>query len=220
MSAAWPPPPDPLPVVAIDDHGNLTVFRVWHPTTHAPAPTDVRSWGPLYRFDPHTPPSTDPGQDPGGRVAWYAGEAFDTALLERFNRGQSAVEVCARHFAAAVVLPASTPLLDLTVRSAEIGAPYDLGDRADNDYDDTRVWARAVYDSDIPAAGLRYFSARHRDADGARYGVNVVLWRALEDAEVSQAPLASGGGWRRTVAALDRAGVAADRVERCGDCLN
>jgi hypothetical protein len=184
----------------------------------------MRTYGPLFRFDPHTPPATDPGEDPEGRAVWYGGETFETAVREVLGRttGHSAapaIEACRASRLSAVRLATPTSLLDLTVHATRIGADDDIGDRTEDlDYERTRAWARAlcaVPDYD----GLRYHSARHRDSGGARVGINVALWRRGRPVEVvSDVPLSVPGAWRRVRTVLDRVGVAARLRPRCPRC--
>lgn len=217
----------PLPHVATEDHGGLLAYRLWHPTNRAPNVSQLRTWGPLFRFDPHTSSAAAPGEDPAGRGVWYAGEMFETAVREVFDRHRRPaaghtpqVGVCVFTRATAVRLPEPCELLDLTVAAGSIGAPLDIGDNLDTDYTVTRAWARAIHD-DLAPAGLRYYSARHRDVDGGRVGINLARWKVLDVPAVevvSDVGITQAGAWRRLMTILDRVGVALERLEGCHRC--
>lgn len=214
-------PPATLPHAPSDDHGELTVYRLWHPADHTPTADALRTFGPLFRFDPHPEHPTPVRRDDHPPV-WYGGEALETALREVLDRGGDragprVVEVCARQRMAALRLTAPTELLDLTAPQ-RLGADEDLGDRPDTDYAITRTWARAIHDQ-LDVDGLRYHSARHRHPDGRRAGVNICLWSpACRPQVISDVNATRGGAWRRLHTILDAAGAAPVKVHGCHRC--
>lgn len=182
----------------------------------------MRTFGPLFRFDPH-PERPVPVDESAHPPVWYGGEAFETAVREVLDRGAirapRIVEVCVRQRVAALRLPQPTELIDLTRDAVELGADDDLGDRTVGlDYGDTRAWARALHGQG-DAAGLRYHSARHRAPDGSRVGVNVCLWSSdAAPTVVSDVSAAHGGAWDRLRVALVRVGAAPQLVHGCRRC--
>jgi hypothetical protein len=215
-------PPRALPRVTAVDHGGLTVYRVWHPSTHFPTADALRTYGPIFRFDPHRERRL-PIDDPAHPPVWYGGEAAETAVRETLDRTRPAdhprvVEVCVRHRLAALRLHSPTELVDLTAHAGDLGCDDDLGDRAEVDYRDTRAWARAVH-AQLGPDGLRYHSAYHRDADGGRAGVNVCLWNPdRPPGVVSDVAATSPGAWQRLRTMLVRRGAAPQVVHGCRRC--
>jgi hypothetical protein len=220
-AASLPDPPDqPAP----DHHApvdldGVALWRVWHPTVQTPAATTLHTYGPLQRFDPHPPPTRDHG--PRGPYAWYGAFLFDTAVCERLARGEGVVDICPALRATLVATAPATAVHDLTDAAvcAALGAGPALGDDPGDDvYALTQRWARHLHRTP-DARGLRYWSARHRGTDGRRHGVNVVLWRkrALRQ-PVHQHRLIDDVLWPHALIALDRAGVAANRIPTCPRC--
>jgi len=204
-----------------DDHQRLVVYRLWHPARHTSTADAMRTFGPLFRFDPH-PEHDEPIDRDDHPPVWYGGEAFETAVREVLDRAgptrhPRVVEVCVRQRMAALRLASPTWLVDLT-DPTRLGADDDLGDRPDIDYRNTREWARTLHDR-ADADGLRYHSARHRHPDGSRAGINVVLWNPDRAPQVvSDVAAASGGGWRRLQTILTAAGVAPVKAHGCHRC--
>lgn len=197
--------------------GPLSLWRVWHPTGPTPAATALRSFGPLFRFDPH--PSGLPREHgPRGPLAWYGALLFDTSLYERFARGAEVVDICPQMRATLVAVADRAAVLDLTdpAQCRTLAASPRLGDTVLSSYALTQEWARYLYPT--PGVhGLRYWSARHRLR--GRYGVNTVFWRkkALGRAR-HQHRLIDDAVWPHVVVALDHAGVAVNRVSSCAAC--
>ena len=211
-------PTGPVPPPSVDDHGELLVYRLWHPAPHTAGADTMRTFGPLFRFDPH--PEQPPAS--GQPAVWYGGVAFETAVREVLDRTDDTrpprvVEVCVRQRMAALRLAVPTRLGDLT-DPARIGAADDLGDRSDVDYRSTRSWARALHrHRDLD--GLRYHSARHRHPDGSRAGINVVVWNpARRPTVLSDVNATTGGAWRRLLTMLAAVNAAAVKVSTCHRC--
>lgn len=205
----------------IHDHAQLIVYRLWHPGHNIDAADTFRTFGPLFRFDPH-PGTHPPAEQPDAPPVWYGGEAFETAVREVIDRHRPprpgrVVQVCVRQRMAALALHAPTDLIDLTDPTT-IGAPDGLGDQPDIDYQLTRSWARTLQ-RDTSADGLRCHSAYHRATDGARAGINLCLWNpARPPTVVSDVNAGSGGAWRRVQGLLTRLGAAPVRVHGCRRC--
>lgn len=156
-----------------------------------------------------------------GPYAWYGAFLFDTAVCERFNRGAAVVDVCPTLRATLVGTTADTAVLDLTDEQvcATLGAAPELGEvRDETVYDLTQRWARHLHR--VPGVrGLRYWSARQRGPDDRRHGANVVLWRKRALARPAhQHRLIDDALWPHVLVALDRAGVAVNRVGACPRC--
>ncbi len=211
--AALPPPRLQL--------GATGLWRVWHPGRHTRQATALRSYGPLARFDPH--PLTAGGR-PGdhgeaGPSVIYGSLLFDTAVRERLARGVELVDVCPGMRGSLLATVDDVSVHDLADEGvcAELGASTELGDDLGaHVYATTQRWARHLRPG---SAGMRYFSARHRNDDGSRHGINVALWQpGTIDRVVGQHRLIDDVLWPHVIAALDAAGVAVNRVPSCPSC--
>lgn len=132
----------------------------------------ARTFGPLARFDPHTPDPAHPAVDPQGASCSTSGTAWPPSACEVFGEAGEAL-ICPS-WRVALLEPVTGPrLLDL-VRSGSamaIGALPTLSDGA-LPRSLTREWARAVYEDHplgAPAAGIRYRSAYNG-------GIALALW--------------------------------------------
>ncbi|MEO7296596.1 MAG: RES family NAD+ phosphorylase [Candidatus Limnocylindria bacterium] len=135
-------------------------FRVYHAAPHRMAAAR-RRYGPIERFDPHTPPAAAPAECPAGRSVIYLGDSLRTAAAEVFGAHRLAL-VCPRYRVAALV-----PREDLIAQNLRgTGAMMIGGLPAMNVGDiprpETQAWARAIHE-DRPAnprvCGVRYTSA-------------------------------------------------------------
>lgn len=133
---------------------------------------EARRYGPLHRFDPHTPPAGHPGLDPGGRTILYVGRNLATSASEVF--GETGEARLCPNYRIALLRPTS-PLLffDLTAEGAAlaIGGLPSLGDGS-HPRALTQAWARAVYEDDPTGShldGIRYRSAYNS-------GISLALW--------------------------------------------
>lgn len=141
-----PSPPARADVDTIDV-GSLTAWRVWHPSTHTHAGSDLRWYGPLLRFDPHPPP-LGVHDDIG---IWYGAHQFPVALMEVYGRDRSvaSVDVCGRSARASLVtIRARTRVVDLDADQPPAGLPTaipDLGFQLLDSYDTTQAWGRALH---------------------------------------------------------------------------
>lgn len=218
--------PDRLPPDRIDtfDAAGLTLMRAWHPSAHQPSGITMRTFGPLFRFDPHAPDADGLPADhgPDGPTVWYGSLLVDTAVCETLARGAPVVDICAQLRLSVVTIPPSDPLptVDLTDAGllGSIGAPDRVGDDADVDYVDTQSWGRWLAAIDGVHAA-RYWSARHRAADGGRHGINTVIWRAPDGwAEHDRHRVVDDAVWPYVTVALDHANVAWQRTHNCPAC--
>lgn len=150
--------------------GRRPWFRVYHaaPDRHA---TDRRHYGPIERFDPHTPPATAPAECPAGRSVIYLGDSLRTAAAEVFGAHRLAL-VCPRYRVAALVPRDELIVQNLRGSGAMMigGLPaMNVGDIA---RPETQAWARAIHE-DRPAhpriCGVRYTSAYAA-------GVSLAVW--------------------------------------------
>lgn len=192
-------------------------MRVYHQDDLTPSAETRRGFGPLLRFDPHTPAFTAPGLCPAGRTVIYLAKTLRTAGGEVFGDAGEAV-VCP-YFRAAVVRPARAVVVqDVQANgSMLIGALPALG-TADIPRIETQDWARAIHD-DRPAspdvAGIRYTSAHDE-------GPAVALWKAAPPlVVVEDVPIRDGGLFRRFLVAMSEIVIPVSVVpaEQCRRCL-
>lgn len=187
--------------------------RVYHrDPRRTPDGTTPRSWGPVGRFDPHRGGPDGPREDRHGPTVHYSGDTLPVALAEAF-RGAPVWSVCPAWRAALLVATDET-LQDLVPAGAvALGAPADLGHRADYTRGSTQAWARAIL-ADLPSgavAGVRYRSARHPDGD------NLVLWNRRPVAATStlgteDVALHDEATWPWVLTTVHRLGASAERI--------
>ena len=173
-------------------------YRIYHRGPHTHHATQRRTYGPVRsaRFDHHHP-QDPPGHDPEQRAVLYLADALRTAVRESALTsdarpltpgGQPTVLVCDQWHVAYVEPEETDIVLQDLVQSSPgaLGAPHDLGDGA-HPRPVTQAWARAIYE-DRPGhsqvAGMHYWSAKDRDADGDRHGANRVLWETSPSVRV------------------------------------
>lgn len=192
--------------------------RIYHQDDRTPSADARRAFGPLLRFDHHTPSFAAPAVCPMGRTVVYAAKTLRTCGGEVFGDADEAA-ICP-HFRAAVVRPArSVVVQDVQANgSMLIGALPALG-TADVPRTETQAWARAVYE-DRPAsplvAGIRYTSAHDE-------GPSVALWDGSPRLVVVQdVPLADPAMFRLFTVAmrelkLEVSVVPSDACVRCRD---
>lgn len=212
------PPTDP-PQATPTPLGQLSLWRVWHPDRHIGRPTDFRSYGPLFRFDPHAP-GAPREHGPRGPFVWYGAFLFDTSVCERFARGAEVVDICPQMRATFVAVADVAAVFDLTDTDAceSLSASAAVGDTFFSSYDLTQDWTRHLHRA-ARVHGLRYWSARHRTKNGDRYGINTVLWRKRAIGRPRhQHRLIDDALWPHVIVALDAAGVAVNRVASCAVC--
>lgn len=173
-------------------------MRIYHQDDLTPSADVRRPFGPLLRFDHHTPPFDAPALCPAGRTVVYAAKTLRTCGGEVFGDADEAT-VCP-HFHAAVIRPARSAVVQNVQKNGSmlIGALPALG-TADVPRAETQAWARAVYE-DRPAsplvAGIRYTSAHDE-------GASVALWDTSPELVVVQdVPILDPAVFRRFLAAM------------------
>ena len=159
--------------------GRRPWFRVYHAGPDRPA-TARRRFGPIERFDPHTPPFTDPAECPDGRSVVYLSDSLRTAAAEVFGPHRLA-QVCPRYRVAALVPGDELIVQNLRGSGAMMigGLPMmNVGDIARHE---TQAWARAIHE-DRPAhprvCGVRYTSAHAG-------GVSLALWDTAPEIHIA-----------------------------------
>jgi len=146
--------------------------RVYHRGRRTPRGDSPRDYGPIARFDPHTPAAAAPGVDPQGRAVLYAGQDLATSACEVFGEAGEA-QLCPA-WRVALLRPArQLTLFDLNAPGSAmaIGALPSLADGAYS-RQLTQSWARAVYEDDPTGRhldGIRYRSAYNG-------GLALALW--------------------------------------------
>ena len=191
-------------------------LRIYHRDELTPAADTRRPFGPLLRFDHHTPPFAAPGVCPTGRTVVYAAKTLRTCGAEVF--GDAGVATVCPRLRVGVVRPArAVAVQDVQANgSMLIGALPALG-TADVPRTETQAWARAIYE-DRPASplvtGIRYTSAHDE-------GASVALWDTSPPLVVVQdVPISDRAVFRRFVAAMRQVEIEVSVVpaEACGRC--
>ena len=146
--------------------------RVYHREARTPRGDAARTFGPLARFDPHTPNPAHPAVDPTGRSVLYVGDGLATSACEVFGETGEAL-ICPSWRVALLEPITRLRLLDLVRPGSAmaIGALPTLGD-GDLPRSLTQEWARAIYEDHplgAPAGGIRYRSAFNA-------GIALALW--------------------------------------------
>lgn len=163
--------------------GRQPWFRVYHAGPGRSA-TTRRRYGPLERFDPHTPPATAPADCPDGRSVIYLGDSLRTAAAEVFGAHRLAL-ICPRYRAAALVARDELIVQNLRGAGAMMIGGLPAMNVGDIPRQETQAWARAIHE-DRPAhprvCGLRYTSAYAG-------GISIALWDTAPDVVVTR----SGG---------------------------
>lgn len=147
-------------------------FRIYHRAIHTPDGVTFRQYGPLYRFDHHTPPFDDPQEDPEGRSVLYVAPNLATSACEVF--GETGVAALCSNRRVAQVRPTREIV---TFDLAQPGSAMDIGAlptlaTGDLPRELTQAWAQAIYE-DNPTSGkvegIRYHTAYFGD-------ISLVLW--------------------------------------------
>ncbi len=195
-------------------------MRIYHRDDLTPSADTRRRFGPLLRFDHHTPPFAAPAPCPAGRTVVYAAKTLRTCGAEVFGDGAEAT-LCP-HVRAAVVRPARPVVVQNVQKNGSmlIGALPSLG-TADLPRTETQAWARAIYE-DRPAsplvAGIRYTSAHDE-------GPSVALWDTSPGLVVVQdVPISDPAVFRRFAVAMRQieievSVVPATACVRCRDAV-
>lgn len=154
--------------------------RIYHRSGHTATGADARRYGPLFRFDPHTPPPELPALDPGGRTVLYVGRDLATSACEVFGEAGEA-RLCPNYRVTLLRPTSQLTVFDLTAEGSAlaIGALPSLGD-GPCARPLTQAWARAIYEDNPTIShvdGIRYRSAYN-------YGISLALWDTKNRVEV------------------------------------
>ncbi|MDV8015712.1 RES family NAD+ phosphorylase [Rhodococcus sp. IEGM 1241] len=200
-------------------------YRIYHRDRFAPDGATFRRFGPLARFDHHTPPFAAPTMDPDGRAVIYLAVDLATSACEVF--GEAGVAPLCSNWRVARLRPLreiTTYDLDRPGAAMAIGALPALASGNEN-RDLTQKWARAICE-DQPAAG-KVEGIHYRSA--YRGGRALALWDCLGEVEVAtdkrgislDLPLDHGRGRRLLLKALAGTGIPVTPVPDadCVKCL-
>ncbi|NKT14616.1 RES domain-containing protein [Rhodococcus hoagii] len=199
-------------------------FRIYHRSAHTPDGVTFRSFGPMNRFDHHTPPITAKAIAPEGRSVIYYAVDLATAACEVFGE-EGFASVCS-NFRVTLVRPVREIVTYDLARAGSamaIGAVPALAS-GHEDRELTQQWAQAIYE-DQPAAtkveGIHYRTA-YRDNH------SIALWDCPDAIEVARdatgqpldIPLNSGRGRRLLLNALDGSGIPVSFIadDDCKQC--
>lgn len=159
------------------------MMRIYHHDARSPTGVYRRSFGPVERFDHHTPPHTDPACCPQGRSILYLGADIGTCGAEVFGDVREA-NICPR-FRAVVAIPREDVLLQELVGPPvmAIGAVVGLG-AGDVPRRESQAWAQAIYEdnpSGYAVHGVHYLASH----DG---GEASAIWDRAPHLEVPRHP--------------------------------
>jgi hypothetical protein len=158
--------------------GTRPWIRVYHAGPGRTA-TGLRRFGPLDRFDPHTPPYGSPRDCPAGRAVIYLADTMRTAAAEVF--GEHRIALICPHYRVAALRPRSaTVVQNLRGAGAMMIGALPAMNVADIPRPETQAWARAIYEdrpSDPLVSGVRYTSAYAA-------GVSLALWDTAPNLDV------------------------------------
>lgn len=158
--------------------GRQPWIRVYHAAPGRSAAAR-RRYGPIERFDPHTPHPTAPADCPAGRSVLYLGDSLRTSAAEVFGAHRLAL-VCPRSRAAALVPREEVIVQNLRGSGAMMIGGLPAMNVGDIPRSETQAWARAIHE-DRPAnprvCGVRYTSAYAG-------GVSLALWDTAPEVAV------------------------------------
>ena len=160
-----------------------TGTRPWIRVYHAGpgrTPTGLRRYGPIHRFDHHTPPFGSPAECPEGRAVIYLADTMRTAAAETFGDTRTAL-VCPRYRVVALRPRSETVVQNLRGAGAMMIGGLPAMNVADIPRIETQAWARAIYEdrpADPRVAGVRYTSAYAG-------GIALALWETAPNLDVA-----------------------------------
>jgi hypothetical protein len=140
--------------------GKRPWFRVYHAGPGRTA-TGLRRFGPIARFDHHTPPYGRPAECPAGRSITYLADSLRTAAAEAFGDHRLAL-ICPRYRVAALRPRSAAVVQNLRGVGAMMIGGLPAMNVADVPRPETQAWARAIYEdrpADPAVCGVRYTSA-------------------------------------------------------------
>ncbi|MDJ0396556.1 RES family NAD+ phosphorylase [Rhodococcus sp. G-MC3] len=159
-----PPSPQQLRELGIQDNElrSISSEEVWwrvHKTggDHVLAWNELRTYGPLLRFDPHALPC---GDDPMGRSVWYGASTPDVALAEAFQVDRTIDRECDGPYLTGLSFTRSITVLDVATDSVGAWATRVGGNFAmsTGQHAVTQHWARRIVEAFPDLGGLRYNS--------------------------------------------------------------
>lgn len=150
--------------------------RIYHRDHFTPSPLHRRSFGPLHRFDHHTPPIEAAAVCPEGRTITYVADGLRAAAAEVFGE-LDPFGVCPRWRLAWLRPTATICVQDLKGPGgmALNVAPWLGSGPVPRHY--TQEWARKIYDSSLDLQGIRY-TGSHEE------GACLALWERAGDLEI------------------------------------
>lgn len=196
--------------------------RVYHQAPHTPNGAAHRTYGPLHRFDPHTPDPSRPAVCPAGRSVLYVGEDLATSACEVF--GETAEAALCPQFRVALLRPTGRiRVQDLLSPGAamSIGALPALAD-ADLPRALTQEWARAILE-DQPSGrvhGVLYRSAYNAGRSLALWNCETTVETVIAGGGVQDFPLTSTPVYGQLLVSMRARGVdvkliSSDQCTRC-----
>ncbi|MFT4286548.1 RES domain-containing protein [Nocardioides sp.] len=147
--------------------------RIYHHGAQVPTAITFRPYGPLYRFDHHTPPFTAPDICPDGRQILYVASNLRCALAEVFGDIKQP-QICPNYRVAIIEPNLEIPLLNLKSAAVAMKVKALPAIATHTSRTLTQEWAKAIYE-DQPVRRGRvegvYYGAAHTN-DAA-----LALWR-------------------------------------------
>lgn len=155
-------------------------MRVYHADSYAPSADSHRHYGPIHRFDHHTPDYRHPAICPDGRSILYLGRGLSVCLAEVFGEFDLA-RLCPQHRIALIEPVTRLRIADLASQNAalRIGALPTLA-TGDIPRPATQAWARALWEQ----------TQAHRAVSGVYYtaaytgGKALALWNTEHQVRV------------------------------------
>ena len=133
-------------------------MRIYHEDFFTKSATHRRDWGPLHRFDHHTPPLAHPTHCPENRTVIYLAESIRAAAAEVFSE-YNPFRVCP-HWRLAWLRPAESLVVQDIVGAGgmaiEAGEWLGSGPAFGVQPQYTQEWARKIYDDHNELQGIRY----------------------------------------------------------------
>lgn len=172
MARALREPDRPLPKAdhcwtwTVPDGTSSPWYRIYHRDQFTADGISFRQFGPLARFDHHTPPFGAPAVEPDGRAVLYLAADVATAACEVFGEA-GAASLCSNWRVSQVSPLREIVFYDLDQPGAAmaIGGLPSLATGSE-DRALTQQWARAIFE-DQPAStkveGIRYKTAYNND---------------------------------------------------------
>ena len=151
--------------------------RIYHKDFFTPSATHRRAYGPLARFDHHTPPFTSPDTCPDGRSITYVAETIRAAASEVFGDADP-FGVCPQWRLAWLKTTASVVVQDIVGPAAmALKTRPALGSSPEVTREFSQQCARDIYAGHPHVAGIRY-TGSHEE------GRCLALWERAPDLKI------------------------------------